>query len=552
MTTLVDPVVSPSSSPSLSPTRSRRLSSRRGSVSASDPWGVHSPLNNNPLRSTSSRLTIVRVPPPTEGEQYPRRHGRHGSNASLSSNSSAGKPEGSRMSFAFSSFGTSPGSGGPHGSSPTWSPRIRPQSPTLSRRYSGSINKLPPEQLLDVARQACNPRPTNGSNGGSPTLPAEKPGSVSFTPLPDAILLPFVERPFEVGQLMSTPPSAKLFSLLAQMFPESTRAFTGKESADALLSSDPKTWTYAELAFWLKSVDRDVADDAPWVHKARTCIMAKSELIWERIKGALGVPAELDGDDDALPPVLDPTPTASSVPVLSSSADSADKFPIVFEAPSPVLSATPPSPTLGADELTIEPVLANSARPPTSSALDPHELCEVREEDEDEEDAGNDADTKADNEDEQEVHGLRIATSPATPFSSNYALSPGGEPSPLPLGSPAASPMSIPRSNSIHDRDMPYDALHERGPGHPLFPSSFAHLSMTPTLRKSSYTTGRAQSMWNPPLPAFGNPHSIRMGGHAASATGSGFRRPDWAQGYDPARHEFAVASSTGSVSGIE
>ncbi|EED85668.1 predicted protein [Postia placenta Mad-698-R] len=227
MTTLVDPVVSPSSSPSLSPTRSRRLSSRRGSVSASDPWGVHSPLNNNPLRSTSSRLTIVRVPPPTEGEQYPRRHGRHGSNASLSSNSSAGKPEGSRMSFAFSSFGTSPGSGGPHGSSPTSSPRIRPQSPTLSRRYSGSMNKLPPEQLLDVARQACNPRVTNG---GSPILPAEKPSSVSFTPLPDAILLPFVERPFEVGQLMCTPPSAKLFSLLAQMFPESTRAFTGKDT----------------------------------------------------------------------------------------------------------------------------------------------------------------------------------------------------------------------------------------------------------------------------------------------------------------------------------
>ncbi|TFY53743.1 hypothetical protein EVJ58_g9278, partial [Rhodofomes roseus] len=95
---------SPSSSPSLSPTRSRRLSARRGSVAASDPWGAHSGINNNPARATSSRLTIVRVPKEDEDNANQRRHRRVGSNASVSSTSSSGKGETGRMSFAFSSF----------------------------------------------------------------------------------------------------------------------------------------------------------------------------------------------------------------------------------------------------------------------------------------------------------------------------------------------------------------------------------------------------------------------------------------------------------------
>jgi len=414
-------------------------------------------------------------------------------------------------------------------------------------------SRLPPEQLLDVARQSCNPRPANngGGNGGNSPVTPTPPAPVSFTPLPDSILLPFINRPAEVSQLMSTPPSAKLFALLAQTFPADARTPSGSETVDSLLARDAKTWTYGELQFWMKTVDRDVADDMLWTWKARTCIMAKSELIWERIKGALGVPAELDVEEETIPSVLEPADPAQTT--------EGESYPSVFESSSPLLSIEPSSPSLNSlslDELSIEPVIAtNTVHPPTSSALDPsatHELTEVREEDENEDALGESALADGSAE-EPEVHGLRIMTSPATPVGSNYAFSPVGSPSPLPLGSPATSPMTIPRAASMHE-DVPYDALQERGPGHPLFPSSFAHLSMAPTLRPNSHFS-RAQSLWNPPAPAFGSPHSIRTGVQRAASThglGGGFRRPDWAQAYDPARHEFAVASSAGSVSGIE
>ncbi|EPT00962.1 hypothetical protein FOMPIDRAFT_1049208 [Fomitopsis schrenkii] len=543
---------SPSSSPSISPTRSRRLSARRGSVAASDPWGTYSKINNDPLRATSSRLTIVRVPKEDEDASQ-RRHRRHGSNASLSSNSSSGKGETSRMSFAFSSFtpankdGQSKGSDG----SPTSSPRIRPHSPSsLSRRYSGSMvhaNKLSPEQLLDVARSSCNPRPAVTLPGTSPVTPAA-PAPISFTPLPDSIYLPFVDRPGEVAQLMTTPPSAKLFALLAQVYSSDAHKLTGAESVETLLAKDPRQWTYPDLAYWLKDVDRDVVGDVQWVMKARACIIAKSEPLWERVKGALGVPHELDVDEEELPTIVEPTDDAAVM------ENEAEKYPSVFDSPTPAFAVSPASPNLEGDEMIlIEPVVAqNYDHPPTSSALDPHathELTEVREEDEDAEDK-DDTSSVSDSLD-PEVHGLRIMTSPASPGSAIYAASPAGSPSPMPPESPAINAMTIPRSHSFHDKDAPYDALAERGPGHPLFPSSFAHLSMRPTLGGKP---NRAQSLWNPPAPAFGNPHSIRSSlAGGPRSIGASFRpfMKDWAHSYDPARHEYAIASSTGSVSAL-
>ncbi|KZT70761.1 hypothetical protein DAEQUDRAFT_724887, partial [Daedalea quercina L-15889] len=550
---------SPTSSPSLSPTRSRRLSARRGSISASDPWGAYNDLNNNPSRATSSKLTIVRVPKEDEDSTQQRRHRRVGSNASISSNSSSGKGETGRMSFAFSSFTPANKDGQPKCSdgSPTASPRVRPHSPgSLSRRYSGSMahaNKLSPEQLLDVARSSCNPRPAVAASTPSPVAPAA-PAPVSFTPLPDSIYLPFVDRASEVAQLMTTPPSAKLFALLAQTYPADARTRTGSESVETLLAKDPRQWTYAELEFWLKDVDRDTVTDVQWAMKARACIMSKSELIWERIKGALGVPHELDVDEGELPTIAEPVADATAVVENES-----EKYPAVFESPGPSFTVNPASPNFeGDDMILIEPVVAlNRDHPPTSSAFDPHathELTDVREEDEDADE--NRENAAADDTLEPDVHGLRIMTSPASPGTAIYASSPAHSPSPMLLGSPAISPLAIPRSHSfhLHDKDVPYDALAERGPGHPLFPSSFAQLSMRPTL--GSNRPNRAQSLWNPPAPAFGNPDSIRAsvhGGPRSIGNGNGYRpfTRDWAHAYDPARHEFAVASSTGSVSAL-
>lgn len=64
----------------------------------------------------------------------------------------------------------------------------------------------------------------------------------------------------------------------------------------AQLPPDPAHWTHAHLLTHLTQVDRDIAPDPIWVAAARRCIRTHSELIWERVKGGLGVPPELDWD----------------------------------------------------------------------------------------------------------------------------------------------------------------------------------------------------------------------------------------------------------------
>ncbi|KAH9943825.1 hypothetical protein B0H21DRAFT_747737, partial [Amylocystis lapponica] len=527
-----DHCASPNNSPSISPTRTRRLSSRRGSITAPDPWGAHSSINLNPSRSMTSKLTIVRVPPPTEDEG-PRRHRRHGSNASLNSNASGKSAEGSRMSFAFTSFsqpspGGAPAAGG-RPASPSSSPRIRPQSPSLSRRYSGSLpsqTKMSPEQLVDLARQSCHPRPA-ASTANTPITPtaAGPAGPVSFTPLPDSIHVPFLDRPGEVSVLISTPPSAKLFALLAQTFPADTREQSEPAPIESLLSTDPKQWTYADLEHWLKAVDRDVASDVLWVSKARTCVLAHSELIWERIKGALGVPPDLDIDEDEFNVDGDTPSNVAAEP-------DTEAFSTVFVSDSPPVSAVPniEEPAGEADELSIEPVWAGCTPPPTADPAHGSSLHEVREEDEEEsvESVGTE---------DPEVHGLRIVTSPSRP--SAFAANPGGEPSSYRLPSP-----SVERRAVLDEADTAYDAMRERGPGHPLFPSSFAHLTLAPTL----HANYRSQSVFLPAPSAYAGAYrtATDVGGNVSRG------RPEWAQGWDPARHEFAVASSAGSISGRE
>ena len=459
--------------PDLSPVLSahtphRRLSSRRGSIAASDPWGAHNDVNMHPARALTSRLTIVRVPQ-TEIEEPPRRHRRHGSNASINSNSS-GKEGGApgRMSFAFSSFGPpgSPGGGPGRPASPSRSPSLRPSSPSTSR-FTGGLpghSRLTPEQVVDLARISVNPRSPLPSphphSGGAPAPHAASP--VNFTPLPDSIYVPFIDRPGEVAALIQAQPNARLFALLQQTFPPDARASFGPQYDPAKAPEDAKDWTFADLEYWLKKVDREDADDVLWISKIRRCVMKHSELIWERVKGALGVPPELDVESEALG-----LPGPSAAPLTADSLDSN-----VFEPDSPVTSLK--SVVSDGEEITIEPVFANQT--PPSSVVDASgmhsSLGDLREEDESE------AAQEKKEEEEQEVHGIRIITSPSSP-AHDHSL----PVSPMPqLGSPLVQPKYAAPAGA-NDRDGPYDILRERGPGHPLFPSSFAQLSLSPTLR---------------------------------------------------------------------
>jgi hypothetical protein len=302
----------------------RRLSVRRGSVSAGDPYGKHPQTVQS-----SSMLTIVRVtspaitppaPDPSSSSRSssPRRYRRLGSHSSPSA--SATSPDNTRLSFAFSSFaGPSPAPGGPANTSPSSSPRLRPSSP---HRLSSlpSRPRLTPDQLLDLARSTDLRYSHSSSPSHSPLLGAQSPvphtstttAPATFTPLPDYIHLPFIDRPSEVAALISSPPSAKLFSLLAQTF---------RDPSTPLLSSpeDPSKWTYAQLYEHLTTIPRSEVSDTLWVAQARKCILSHSELIWERIKGALGVPPELDVDHD-----LNTPPGDQHADDISSSTGSVD------------------------------------------------------------------------------------------------------------------------------------------------------------------------------------------------------------------------------------
>jgi len=68
-----------------------------------------------------------------------------------------------------------------------------------------------------VNQQSTKPKPNKLV---SPPVAAHdaQPVPATFTPLPDDIYLPFIERPAEIAALISSPPDIKLFSLLAQTF----------------------------------------------------------------------------------------------------------------------------------------------------------------------------------------------------------------------------------------------------------------------------------------------------------------------------------------------
>ena len=326
------------------PTR-RRLSARRGSVSAPDPYAKHADLH----RSSFSTLTIVRVNPPEDKQvqaavpqstialkEPPSGRSRFSNPRRPHSSDANSKADSPRMSFAFNSFGGSPRHS--HGPPSPGSPRARPSSPTAQMQHrtrsSSSAAKLSPEQLYELAKQASSPRPRSSSTldltaspSRSPASPYQhhrgisdplgSPGSATsatssvtpaqFRPLPEHIHLPFIDRPAEVASLILSSPTCRLFSLLKQTFPPSDpsvspgsaspKSYFGSHERLSDLPEDPLQWSYAHLHAFLTIAQRSKYPDAVYVQKIRACILARSELIWERVRGALGVPEEWNDED---------------------------------------------------------------------------------------------------------------------------------------------------------------------------------------------------------------------------------------------------------------
>lgn len=380
-----------------SPGRTRRLSSRRrSSISAPDPWGKFEESE----RGIASVLHIIKAPLPVEdtNDKSHRRRSQHGH--IVSRVPSPG--DNNRISFVTNSGG------------------FRPSSPSLdtghrrntSTSYSPHV-ELTPAQIYGIAQQCSHPT-------DRPTTPGP-PSPVHFITLPDGQYLPFYDRPSEVRELMSVSSTRRLFLLLAQTFPiECTK---GKED-------DPTTWNYTQLDSWLTEVTREEASDAEWVQQAKLCIANKSELIWERIKAALGVPPELDGaHEDIIGPGMPEGEDAEAVDLE--------------------------------DEIYIEPIILTPTASPVkgffSSSTFPSDLNRPSLENISED--GPDPDERPTS---PTVHGLRVVNCPSPPPTRRF---------------------SIPRYHPLSQPHEPYDAAAERGPGRPLFPSNFAHLTLVPTLK---------------------------------------------------------------------
>ncbi|KAL4078731.1 hypothetical protein V8B97DRAFT_2015186 [Scleroderma yunnanense] len=577
----------------------RRIAVRRGSVSAPDPFGKHAGINHDPHRSLSSRLTIVRVldpassgfTPPPDPPSSPGLHHRRSSRRQGGSSSFSGD---NRLSFALSSFAptspTQPHSPNPNtqnpsarnGSSPSSSPRIRPSSPSqFTRRLSGSGSaylrpNLSPEQLVELARQSSNPRFVPQTAPTSPVSPTLSGVSLTtFTPLPPDIYLPFIDRPEEVSTLLSTPPTAKLFSLLAQTF------LKGTSEGQHCFTDNPSSWSFQTLRLWLTTVDRETVDDLIWVRNARKCVLTHSELIWERLKGALGVPPELELEDDGELP---------SDVVLADDANS-DAVTESTEQMTAIPGSCPVSPRARSPlgDITIEPIIATpSSNPPppsltaslsqSSSMSQGDGLQDIGEEAEEEEIVDNNAQDSKPQEAETQIHGLSISTCPTssslphTPygFSHSHPSSPdvylpvaeGNDVESLTSELPASFTRRRSRANSrssvssfitptmgTHrdgrhhpsssdfgdESEQEYDPVGDRVPGNPLFPSNFARLASGPTLRANN--------------PSLRSPRGAAVARFAHWTPGG--RPPSWIDGWDPVKHEYAATVASGSSVGV-
>jgi len=283
--------------------------------------------------------------------------------------------------------------------------------------------------------------------------------------------------------------------------------FTNPTPGDVL---DPSTWNYAQLETWLTKTTRDESPDIEWVQKARACIKHRSELMWEKVKAALGVPPELDDTGKDVIGTGMPEGEEAEAVSLSDSEDDVWIEPIIA-TPSP--SIRPFSPAL------------------PSPTVERHSLEDIRE--------------------DEPVHkpkppspiGLRIVNAPSPPPTRRFST-PGMAMSPGSSGSVGG---------------YFYDALNERGPGHPLFPSSFKGVSLGPTLRAKyasilpqglqtnlSALSSNTRSPPIPPASRFSHSPGAAIGGSGRR----GGRVRSWAEGLDPSKQpEYAV--SVGSASSV-
>jgi len=434
----------------------RRLSSfsRRGSTSAPDPWDVH---HVETPASSTSRLHIVRLPPPTQEElaKVDREH----SHLRRRSSGASTKADALRMSFAQPVVPTPPSPGG--------SRRMHPS--TLSA-------PLAPQQLYDLAMTSIYPRVVPDSVGAQPAV---------FNPLPSSHYLPFIVRPSEVTQLLTQGPPRRLWALIKQIYPQ-----TLTEE-----SNDPTRWPFSQLERWMFKVDRHEVNDRLWVLKARKCISTRSEALWEKLKNALGISPELDEEEETEEEDrLNVKDFGKGHKPEGESAVDDDGLEELAE----------PISALGMTGLLMEPIYPNSSNPPPIPPLPGSEeeqadgaMEVIGEEDEEEKPSAADADAAL--ESAADATGLD-ADQETLDTSRMVGLTIVSRSRRMSIDNLDHTPMDSPVSYR--------SPVLERTPGNPLFPGNFSTLSIGPTLHARSVPT----SFSSPPsLPLFFSPCDFQI-----------------------------------------
>nr|ODN93822.1 hypothetical protein L204_05008 [Cryptococcus depauperatus CBS 7855] len=270
-----------------------------------------------------SRLTLVKAP--TQENNKDRRHIRSKSQSSLvpfnafasSFTAPATSARGPRRSFAASSFGASPNTQ----TMPLPSPCGQAQNDSLHRVHSRleegdniQSRYLSPDEVFTLAQSISSPVTAASDEGlkrrkSASSLPRRSalPDSpekvtaelepVEYVQMEEDVLLPFIDRAADVHDLLHSSVNAKLFSLLHAAFPKGPARPNWKQL-------NPEQWRWEEFVKHLTETDRADMDDYDWTFKARQAVRVRNVSLWEKLGVCLGCDEDLlnAGSEDDSPP----------------------------------------------------------------------------------------------------------------------------------------------------------------------------------------------------------------------------------------------------------